>query len=107
ELVFEEFRQLNNPGRNSEQGLGLGLAIVRQLAALLGHPLRLESGAGEGTRFILRLPMSEPVVAPVPLPSMQLSARILLLEDDLASREALSELLQRWGCEVRACADLA
>jgi CheY-like chemotaxis protein len=106
ELVFEEFRQLNNPGRNSEQGLGLGLAIVRQLAALLGHPLELQSSPGQGTRFILSLPLAEPVEAPKPLPNAQLSARILLLEDDRASREALTDLLQRWGCEVRATADL-
>lgn len=107
ELVFEEFRQLNNPGRNSEQGLGLGLAIVRQLAALLGHPLELQSSPGQGTRFALRLQTAEPVAAEKPLPSLQLSGRILLLEDDRASREALFELLQRWGCEVHACADLA
>lgn len=106
ELVFEEFRQLNNPGRNSEQGLGLGLAIVRQLAALLGHPLELQSSPGQGTRFILTLPVAEPVAAEKPLTNARLSARILLLEDDRASREALTDLLQRWGCEVRACADL-
>lgn len=107
ELVFEEFRQLNNPGRNSEQGLGLGLAIVRQLAALLGHPLELESSPGAGTRFALRLQTAEPVAVEKPLPSLQLNGRILLLEDDHASREALVNLLRRWGCEVRACADLA
>jgi signal transduction histidine kinase/CheY-like chemotaxis protein len=106
ELVFEEFRQLGNPGRNSEQGLGLGLSIVRQLAALLGHSLQLLSSPGEGTRFILELAVAEPVAAPKPAANSQLSARILLLEDDRASREALTDLLQRWGCQVRANADL-
>lgn len=106
ELVFEEFRQLNNPGRNSEHGLGLGLAIVRQLAALLGHPLQLQSSAGTGTCFQLRLPVAAAEVAQTPAPGMQLAGRILLLEDDRASRDALHALLQRWGCEVLACAEL-
>lgn len=106
-LVFEEFRQLDNPGRNAERGLGLGLAIVRQLAQVLDHPLRLDSRPGAGTRFALRLPL-----AGIPLPvargegATALRGRVLLLEDDATGREALAGLLRRWGCEVQACADL-
>lgn len=105
--VFEEFRQLDNPGRNAERGLGLGLAIVQQLAQLLGHPLRLDSSPGAGARFILQLPLAEAGEwqAPAAVATV-LSGRVLLLEDDAAGREALSGLLQRWGCEVWACADL-
>jgi len=105
--VFEEFQQLDNPGRNAERGLGLGLAIVKQLAELLEHPLQLHASPGQGARFVLRLPLAEagewqaPAVAPAAL-----SGRVLLLEDDAAGREALSGLLQRWGCQVWACADL-
>ncbi|MCG4455208.1 hybrid sensor histidine kinase/response regulator [Pseudomonas sp. MMS21-TM103] len=105
--IFEEFRQLDNPGRNAERGLGLGLAIVQQLARLLEHPLQLDSSPGQGARFSLRLPRAtvgewqpaKPVGA-------ALHGRVLLVEDDEAGREALSGLLQRWGCEVWACADL-
>lgn len=106
-LVFEEFRQLDNPGRNAERGLGLGLAIVRQLAQVLDHPLRLDSRPGAGARFVLRLPL-----AGIPLPvargegATALRGRVLLLEDDATGREALAGLLRRWGCEVQACADL-
>ncbi|WP_457787505.1 ATP-binding response regulator [Pseudomonas sp. PL-6] len=108
-LVFEEFRQLDNPGRNVERGLGLGLAIVRQLAAVLEHPLQLHSQPGAGARFVLRLPLAE-----VPASALaagdgvrRLRGRILLLEDDATGREALAGLLRRWGCDVQACADLA
>lgn len=105
--IFEEFRQLDNPGRNAERGLGLGLAIVQQLATLLEHPLQLDSTPGQGACFSLRLPRAtvgewqpaKPVGA-------ALHGRVLLVEDDAAGREALSGLLQRWGCEVWACADL-
>ncbi|WP_339731049.1 ATP-binding protein [uncultured Pseudomonas sp.] len=104
--VFEEFRQLDNPGRNAERGLGLGLAIVQQLAQLLGHPLRLDSSPGDGARFILQLPQAEAGEwQPPAAVAAALSGRVLLLEDDAAGREALSGLLQRWGCDVWACAD--
>lgn len=105
--VFEEFRQLDNPGRNAERGLGLGLAIVRQLAALLEHPLRLRSSPGRGACFSLILPRAAAGEWRAHTPAAALlSGRILLLEDDREGREALSGLLQRWGCEVCACADL-
>jgi signal transduction histidine kinase len=105
--VFEEFRQLDNPGRNAERGLGLGLAIVRQLAALLEHPLQLHASPGQGTRFSLRLPLAAAGEWRPPAPvAAALSGRILLLEDDSEGREALSGLLRRWGCQVCACADL-
>lgn len=105
--VFEEFRQLDNPGRNAELGLGLGLAIVRQLAALLEHRLQLDSAPGQGARFSLRLPRAAAgSQRPAPALGGALRGRVLLLEDDREGREALCGLLQRWGCEVIACADL-
>lgn len=105
--VFEEFRQLDNPGRNAERGLGLGLAIVRQLAALLEHPLQLHASPGQGARFRLRLPRAAAGQWwPPAMLGAALNGRILLLEDDREGREALSGLLQRWGCQVCACADL-
>ena len=107
QVIFEEFRQLDNPGRNAERGLGLGLAIVRQLASLLDHPLRLQSSPGQGAQFRLRLRSCAAGSALlVPVVDKVLCGRILLLEDDAAGREALQGLLQRWGCEVQACADL-
>jgi signal transduction histidine kinase len=106
--VFEEFRQLNNPGRNAEQGLGLGLAIVQQLATLLEHPLELNSSPGQGARFSLRVPLAAAAEAPAPAAvTKALQGRVLLLEDDGPGRQALAGLLQRWGCEVWACAGLA
>lgn len=104
--VFEEFRQLDNPGRNAERGLGLGLAIVQQLAELLTHDLRLYSSPGSGARFVLQLPLAEAGQVPAVKPAVNaLAGRVLLLEDDAAGREALCGLLQRWGCEVWSCAD--
>jgi hypothetical protein len=55
--IFEEFHHLNNPGRNLEQGLGLGLAIVARLANLLGAQIEVASRVGQGSRFSLSLPL--------------------------------------------------
>lgn len=109
-LVFEEFRQLDNPGRLAERGLGLGLAIVQQLAQLLGHSLQLDSAPGEGSCFRLWLPanLAPPMEGEgAPAPSNSLSGRVLVIEDDQAGREALAGLLQRWGLEVFTCADVS
>ncbi|MBM7060373.1 hybrid sensor histidine kinase/response regulator [Pseudomonas sp. UL073] len=110
--AFEEFQQLERNRPGGERGLGLGLAIVRQLASLLGHPLTLTSALGEGARFTLQLKLCEPLHTANPtLPTVpagaRLDARVLLVEDDQSSREALSGLLTRWGCTVTACASLA
>lgn len=60
ETIFDELVQLDNPERDAEKGLGLGLAIVRKSANLLGHPLSLCSRVGHGSRFALTLPLTVP-----------------------------------------------
>ncbi|MGY0794712.1 sensor histidine kinase, partial [Azospirillum argentinense] len=47
DLIFEEFYQIGNPERNSRKGLGLGLAIVRKTAGLLGHHIGVKSTLGK------------------------------------------------------------
>ena len=74
---------------------------------MLEHPLQLHSSPGQGARFSLRLPTAAVGEwRPRPPVAAALCGRILLLEDDHEGREALAGLLQRWGCEVCACADL-
>ncbi|MGD9981253.1 MAG: sensor histidine kinase [Hyphomonadaceae bacterium] len=51
--IFEEFERLDGA---SSEGLGLGLAIVRGLAGLLGHEIEVRSAPGEGASFIVRAP---------------------------------------------------
>ncbi|MDQ2104857.1 PAS domain-containing sensor histidine kinase [Azospirillum isscasi] len=56
--IFDDFHQLGNPARDRRHGLGLGLAIVRRLAALLGLPVSLRSVPGKGSVFAVEVPLS-------------------------------------------------
>ena len=55
--VFEEFCQVGRNGRVRAQGLGMGLAIVKRLARLLGHRLSVRSRLGGGTMFRIGIPI--------------------------------------------------
>jgi signal transduction histidine kinase len=104
EVVFQEFFQVANPQRDRSHGLGLGLNIVRRASALLGHRLELRSVPGRGTRLRIEVPLCSPGVAkpeaPVPVVVNPLPWRVLLVEDDPLSRDAMRGLLESWGMVV-------
>ena len=56
EKVFEDFRQADNSVTREYGGAGLGLAICRRLAGMLGGRIELQSGAGQGSIFTLVVP---------------------------------------------------
>ncbi|WP_293905121.1 hybrid sensor histidine kinase/response regulator [Phenylobacterium sp.] len=106
EAVFEEFYQIGNPDRDRAKGLGLGLPIVQRLTAILGHPLEMDSEAGQGTTFRVLVPRataravapSAPRRAPVDLRT----GTILAIDDEQAIRVAMAALLESWGHRVIA-----
>lgn len=59
ETIFNEFQQLNNPERNRDKGMGLGLAIVQGLARTLSHPLTLRSIPQHGSVFRISVPLAK------------------------------------------------
>ncbi|MBB5203087.1 signal transduction histidine kinase [Inhella inkyongensis] len=109
--VFDEFVQLGPPQHDVNQGVGLGLATVRRLCALLEHPLTLRSRVGHGTVFTLQVPACEPPLESDPderaerAPSALLRGRVLVVEDNLDVRESLARMLERWGLHCETCAD--
>lgn len=65
ELIFEAFRQLDGSLTRRADGLGLGLALVRELTTILGGEVRVESDVERGSTFRVRLPIgTAPVVIP-------------------------------------------
>ena len=106
--IFREFYQIGNPERDRSKGLGLGLNIVDRTARLLGHDLKLCSVPGHGTRFRLELPLApagdlQALMAAAEQPQQVddvRGLRILVIEDDRQSAQALRGLLDSWGCMV-------
>jgi signal transduction histidine kinase len=116
EHVFEEFFQVGNVERDRSRGLGLGLAIVRRLASLLGGTISLHSDPGHGATF--RLAIARHVARPeapwptvsnaqAPAPTMQRAHAVLVIDDESAIRDGLTLMLTTLGWEVGAVADAA
>jgi len=111
--VFEEFFQVGNPERDRARGMGLGLAIVRRLATLLGHEVTLASVVGRGSVFRVRVRDAPPAdVAPVTLASAvstdPLAGRcVLVIDDDEPVREGMRQTLVAWGCVPIMASDAA
>ncbi|MDQ2104485.1 ATP-binding protein [Azospirillum isscasi] len=104
--IFQEFTQLGNPERDRNQGLGLGLAIVRRLSRLIGHPVRVQSRFGVGSEFSVTVPLAAqtgaaPCDAPEPPASDGIALGdgrlVLLVEDDALVRAGLVAMIRQWG----------
>ena len=115
--IFDRFRQADESKSRSFGGLGLGLAIVRHLVGLHGGTVTADSeGEGQGSRFRVELPFSAVSTVPAGGAGVQTAligemhaestalegVRILLVEDDPESRDALTAVLRLHGATVSA-----
>jgi signal transduction histidine kinase/CheY-like chemotaxis protein len=103
--VFQEYYQLGNPERDRAKGLGLGLAIVRRLVDLLGCEMTLRSRVGHGSCFEVSVPMATGGIPASKDPLEAISGAlahgfIVVIDDELAIRNAMSALLTGWGYET-------
>jgi two-component system CheB/CheR fusion protein len=106
-FVFTAFSQADNSNKRSFGGLGLGLSIAKQLVEAHGGTLSVQSdGRGRGATFTVRLPfvsaeeLKNEEAADVADGSALFGRGILLVEDNLQSREALARLLTAEGARV-------
>lgn len=108
ERIFEEFVRLRSA--QGVDGFGLGLSIVDRLVKLLGGRISLESRLGEGSRFIVSVPVGTAGDAEAePAPSGQETAlrpglRVLLVDDDPLQLEMTAAMCRRAGIETESCA---
>jgi len=112
EKIFDLFTQADHSMTRTQGGLGIGLALVKNLVELHGGTVSVESeGPGEGCEFIVRLPVigeakdlapSFPTEAAQPVKK---SRRILIVEDDADSAQSLALLLRFDGNDAQVARD--
>ncbi|MEC4750504.1 ATP-binding protein [Methylomicrobium sp. Wu6] len=106
DAIFTPFTQLNED-EFIRPGLGLGLAITRELIHIMGGAISVTSKPGSGSRFSVSLPL--PIVADEPLagltdnsarPPIDGPLRVLIADDNQINLLLLANLLELEGCSV-------
>lgn len=120
ERIFDEYYQVDPIG-TPRLGVGLGLAIVREVSRLLGALVEVNSTLGKGTRVAVRLPIakllpkskfsskavSAGVAAPPPSAARPMTGRLFLLEDNQAVRTATELFMNLEGYSTRSASSVA
>lgn len=107
ERIFGEFERGTSTDR---EGLGLGLAIVRRAARLLGITIETRSEVGRGSRFALTIPVLRRETAPARMaalvrrPGRLGEAAVLVVDNDPSALAATAALLGKWGLTVTCAA---
>jgi signal transduction histidine kinase/ActR/RegA family two-component response regulator len=106
--LFDRFRQADASASRRHGGLGLGLALVRQIVELHGGTVNASSsGTNRGSAFVVRLPIaSASMVAPAPAaePVTLKGIHILIVDDNEDGREMLKTALRDYGAIVDVAA---
>ena len=104
--IFDLFEQSGHAPDRVQDGLGIGLSLVRKLVTLHGGQVSVHSpGVGLGSTFEVVLPLDAqvppPAIAPVPETASGGSQRILVVDDNCDAADTLAELLEMYGHTVR------
>ncbi|WP_341328877.1 PAS domain S-box protein [Methylotuvimicrobium sp. KM2] len=114
--LFQVFQQADVGTTRKYGGTGLGLALTRNLAQMMGGEVGVESTPGEGSTFwftvrmqrghgIMPTPATKSVDAELTLQREQAGTRVLLVEDNPINREVAMELLSAVGLAVETAED--
>jgi signal transduction histidine kinase/CheY-like chemotaxis protein len=109
--IFEEFTQVDSSTTRNYGGTGLGLALVKKFAQMMGGNAWAESAPGEGSTFILEMParvieVDEKTASALTgideaiEPGAASMGKILVIDDDATARQLLTRVLEEQGYQV-------
>ncbi|MEZ8826637.1 PAS-domain containing protein [Vibrio amylolyticus] len=107
--IFDEFTRGSQI--RSDQGLGLGLAISKGIAHVLGHQISLRSWPQQGSVFSITLSRAQsdqivPIIqASTPVSDLS-HLKVLCVDNEPEILVGMENLLARWGCEIKTAEDL-
>lgn len=106
--IFQPFTQIDLGHVKAQGGTGLGLTITAELVSLMGGQLKLESTPGQGSVFVVDIPVTvvdatamPASIPPPPTVRRTDTPRVLLVEDNPVNQLVASEMLMSLGCTVR------
>jgi PAS domain S-box-containing protein len=110
--IFELFTRVHPSNAIKTSGLGIGLALAKQLVELHGGRIDVHSeGAGAGSEFVVTLPLLAAADELLPLPAAaatnagEIERRVLIVDDNRDAAESLAMLLGLSGCQVALAFD--
>jgi len=104
DLVFRPFAKSDRERRNASKGGGVGLALAKNIAMVLGGEIRLDSVPGSGSVFTLVVPAASPVRS---APAEAARYAILVVDDNDVYLEYMRTLIENYGFRVRCASSAA
>lgn len=99
--IFSDFYRVEN---SDEQGIGLGLSVVKRLSQQLSCQIKVDSIEDKGScfsiEFMAATPPEKPAIVKQPVLSIFNKLRILCVDDQQENLDAMNTLLSKWGIEV-------
>ena len=108
QIIFEPFKQLGKAKALGKDGIGLGLSIVSQLVKLMNGNIEVHSNSGEGSTFLVTIPVEEMTEANFEQAEQKASdtdevRRVLAIDDTESCLEMMRDILHENGVECDTC----